>query len=188
MPLGYKPKFVIHGEKMVCKLNKSIYGLKQASRQWFAKFSHFLTSLGFQHSKADYYLFVKGQGIDFLALLVYVDDIITNGANISLIRSLQSMLNHKFLRKDLGSPKFFLGRELTRSSTEIFLSQRHYTLRLLEDVGLLGVKPVIMSMDPTIKLKSAKKDFLQDPTAYRGLIGKLLYLDYFKVWYYFCST
>ena len=86
------------------------------------------------------------------------------------------MLNHKFFLKNLGSLKFFLDLELARSSTGIFLSQRNYTLRLLEDVGLLGVKPITVPMDPTIKLKSVEKDFLQDPTAYLRLIRKLLYL------------
>lgn len=66
--------------------------------------------------------------------------------------------------------------ELARSSTSIFLLQRHYALRLLEDDGLLGAKPATIPMDPTVKLKNSEKNLLEDPIAYIRLVGKLLYL------------
>lgn len=66
--------------------------------------------------------------------------------------------------------------ELARSSTSIFLLQRHYALRLLEDDGLLGAKPTTIPMDPTVKLKNSEKNLLEDPIAYIRLVGKLMYL------------
>ena len=83
IPLGYHSK----GEhsnsigKLVCRLHKSIYGLKQASRQWYAKFSQSLIAFGFSQTKSDYSFFTKGSGSSFVALLVYVDDIIITGSS-----------------------------------------------------------------------------------------------------------
>lgn len=83
MPLGYE----VHskakqGEKLVCRLHKSIYGLKQALRQWNSKFSQALIQFGFIQFEADYSLFTKGFGNNCVALLVYVDDIVITGPNI----------------------------------------------------------------------------------------------------------
>ena len=127
-------------ETLVCKLQKSLYGLRQASRQWYSKFSTFLFTMGFTQSKSDYSLFFKGSGSTYVALLVYVDDIVITGASSEQIQLLKKALSDQFKLKDLGNLRHFLGLEIARSKSGIFISQRQYTLKLLEDMGLLGAK------------------------------------------------
>ena len=85
-PLGYR----IKGKNLVCKLHKSIYSLRHASRQWFHKFSSALTSNGFRQSKSDYSHFHIGSGDKLVLLLVYVDDIIIASPNFSLIQQVRA--------------------------------------------------------------------------------------------------
>lgn len=105
-----------------------------------------------------------------------MDDIIVTGTSSSNIETLQVMLHDKFKLKDLGYLKYFLGLELARSAKGLFLSQRQYTLQLLEDTGFLACKPSLIPIDPNIKLQASDGPLLDDPTLYRRLIGHLLYL------------
>lgn len=77
------------GDKRVCKLKKSLYGLKQASRNWFAKLKETLLHIGFKQSRADYSPFSYKVGNDTTYLLVYVDDIIISGNNSSIINNIK---------------------------------------------------------------------------------------------------
>ncbi|XP_019188312.1 PREDICTED: uncharacterized protein LOC109182618 [Ipomoea nil] len=127
----------------VCKLNKSLYGLKQASRQWNTKLSIALQSMGFKQSIPDNSMFTKGEGHSFMALLVYVDDIVVASADIKAIQEIKGQLNAKFQIKDLGSLKYFLGLEVARQGKGINnVCQRKYTLELLNDTGFTDCKPI----------------------------------------------
>ncbi|TXG47930.1 hypothetical protein EZV62_027224 [Acer yangbiense] len=70
------------GKKIVYKLNKSLYGLKQASRNWFSTFVNTIQKAGYQQSKTDYSLFTKAQGTSFTTVLIYVDDIVLIGNDL----------------------------------------------------------------------------------------------------------
>ena len=106
---------------LVCKLTKSLYRLKQALRQWFAKFSTTLLLLGSTQSKANYSLFTKKNSTSFIALLVYVDDILIISDNKQAVDELKVMLDQQFKLKDLGDLKFFLGLEVARTTDGINL-------------------------------------------------------------------
>ncbi|GJR23274.1 retrovirus-related pol polyprotein from transposon TNT 1-94 [Tanacetum coccineum] len=126
----------------VCKLSKSLYGLKQESRQWNHELTKNLVSLGYVQSKHDYAFFVKAQGETFAAVLVYVDDMLLTGNSQFEILSLKNSLDKKFTIKDLGLAKYFLGIELCKTDTGMHLNQRKYILDLLTDAGLTGAKPL----------------------------------------------
>ncbi|KAI9161691.1 hypothetical protein LWI28_019793 [Acer negundo] len=163
------------GEHLVCRLHKSLYGLKQASRQWFAKFSAAICSAGFVQSRADYSLFTRKQGKSFTALLIYVDDILITGNDPVRIAVTKKLLHSHFRLKYLGNLKYFLGIEVSNSKNGIFISQRKYALEIIEDAGLLGTAPSDTPMERGLKL-SDKSDLLKDPGKYRRLVGRLIYL------------
>ncbi|GKF44936.1 ribonuclease H-like domain-containing protein [Tanacetum coccineum] len=90
-------------------LKKSLYGLKQAPRQWNDKLTYDLFENRFSQTKSDYSLYTKSDNGVFLALLVYVDDIIITGNSISEIDKFKVFLKSKFMVKDLGKLKYFFG-------------------------------------------------------------------------------
>jgi hypothetical protein len=160
---------------LVCRLHKSLYGLKQASRQWFAKFSEAMCSAGFIQSRADYSLFTKTRGKLFTALLIYVDDILITGNDHASIVDTKKFLHSQFNLKDLGNLKYFLGIEVSASKKGIFICQRKYALEIIEDVGLLGAAPINTPMERGLKL-SDQGVLLKEPSKYRRLVGRLIYL------------
>ena len=172
LPLGFHSK----GENIVCKLNKSLYGLKQASRQWFDKFSKTILQMGFVQSKSDYSLWPHTQGSSFIVLLVYVDDILLTRNYPACVDSLKKVLDDRFRLKDLGSLGYFLGLEVARTDEVIRLNQRKYDLEILKDIGFIGSKPIKFAMEQNLRLSKYEGKLLVDPRQFRRLIGRLLYL------------
>jgi len=162
------------GENLVCRLNKSLYGLKQASRQWFAKFSATIQVAGYVQSKADYLLFTCRNGKSFTALLIYVDDILITCNDLKAISTLKNFLHSHFRIKE-GDLMYFLGIKVSRSKKGISISQQKYALEILKDSGVLGAKPVNFPMEQNTKLSDAG-DLLKDLSQYRRLVGHLIYL------------
>lgn len=139
-------------QNAVRKLHKLLYGLKQASRQWFLKFSSVLMSLGFQKSHIDHTLFVRNVKGKYVAVLVYVDDVIIVANDDEEVSTLKTDLQKAFKLRDLGSLQYFLGLEIARSAKRISVCQRKYMLELLEETRLLACKPFSIPMDPNVKL------------------------------------
>lgn len=160
----------------VCKLLKSLYGLKQSSRQWFARLSSFILTKGFSQSSSDCSLFIKKSHSSFIALLIYVDDIILADNDIHEIESIKTTLHTAFKIKDLGHLKYFLGLEIAQSKAGIHICQMKYALDILEECGMVASKPVTTPITKATQLSAETSTPLPDPGSYRRLIGKLIYL------------
>ena len=127
------PGLSVANPQLVCRLQRSLYELKQASRQWFTRLSSFLISHGFRQSHSNHSLFLRFTGPIPTVLLVYVDDIILTGNIITEIQGITVLLDQTFKIKDLGNLKFFLGLEIARTSKGIHLCQRKYAFDILSD-------------------------------------------------------
>lgn len=103
LPKGLVLSDFVSTRNKVYKLQKFIYGLKQARRQWYAKLSDSLLSICYKHSLADYFLFTNNHNYSFTALVIFVDDIVLVGNDFAEISFVKSFLHDCFKIKDLGN-------------------------------------------------------------------------------------
>jgi Reverse transcriptase (RNA-dependent DNA polymerase) len=107
----------------VCRLKRSLYGLKQSLRAWFERFSMVMKKLGYQHSNADHTMFIRRKEEKICILMVYVDDIVLTNNDPTEMKRIKASLAIEFEMKDLGELRYFLGIEVTRSKKGVILSQ-----------------------------------------------------------------
>ncbi|PKU83242.1 Retrovirus-related Pol polyprotein from transposon TNT 1-94 [Dendrobium catenatum] len=160
----------------VCKLHKSLYGLRQAPRQWYNKLTQSLIQFGFIFSKADPSLLIFTKSHIQLYLLIYVDDLLLTGNDSTTIDRLLAMLRTQFSLKQLGTIGTFLGIQVHRNASTITLHQTKYAKDILTAAGFTNSKPVpTPSLLKSTKHNSAAPTF-SDPQLYRRLVGSLNYL------------
>ncbi|PKI50616.1 hypothetical protein CRG98_029003 [Punica granatum] len=131
---------------------------------------------GFRRFGADHSLFIFNRGYVFLAALVYVDDILVVGNNQEQCTCFKQYLNQCFRIKDLGPVRYFLGIEVTIMESGLFLNQRKYVLEILKECGMLDARPSTFLMEQHHRLTADSGTPLDDPSRYRRLVGRLIYL------------
>ncbi|XP_070023029.1 uncharacterized mitochondrial protein AtMg00810-like [Nicotiana sylvestris] len=187
---GFASRVPKPGEYMVCKLLKSLYGLKQASRQWNIKLTDVLQATNYIQNPYDHSLFTRKEGEEIDIILIFVDDLLITRNSRRLVDQAKQILHKNFKVKDLGELRYFLGIEVLRSQEGILLNQRKYTLELISDVVLSGSKPVNAPMEVNAKLTTIDYDahvrgiidlVLTDITSYQKLMGKLIYLTIIRL-------
>jgi hypothetical protein len=168
----------------VCKLKKSLYGLKQSPRMWHLKLHTYLTSIGFVRLQAEPNLYIRKEDSVFTIIGVYVDDIpIASNSSIHMKKAI-NQLKEKFPVKDLGSLEYFLGIKVTRNRVDgtLTLSQRKLLHAILLKYEMADCKPIHTPMIVACKL--SMNDCPSTPTEeefmatlpYRQILGSIRYL------------
>jgi len=168
----------------VCLLIKSLYGLKQASRQWNKKLHDALVSMGFKRLESDRSIYIFIRGDVRIIVPIFIDDITIASSNPDAIDSTVKELASHFKLRDLGPTSFLLGVEIVRNRAkrEISLSQRQYIVDALERFGMSDCNPIGTPMDPGAHLSSSMSP--QSPAEakamekipYLSAVGTLQYL------------
>ncbi|GJY23180.1 retrovirus-related pol polyprotein from transposon TNT 1-94 [Tanacetum coccineum] len=153
-PEGFKQK---GKENLVCRLNKSMYGLKQALRCWYKRFDSFIRSHKYNRIHADPCAYFKRFGDNnFIILLLYVDDMLVAGPNKDRINKLKAQLAKEFKMKDLGPANKIIGMQIHRDrvSRKICLSQKSYVKKILQRFNMQDCKPISTPFPTDVKLSS----------------------------------
>ncbi|KAG9450795.1 hypothetical protein H6P81_010760 [Aristolochia fimbriata] len=181
-PDGYK---VAGKENWVCKLNKSLYGLKQSLRQWYKRFDRFMKDQKYTRSKYDNCVYLrKLQDRSYIYLLLYVDDMLIAAKSQVEIDRLKAQLNKEFEMEDLGEAKKILGMEISmnRERGKLWLSQKQYLQKVLQRFGIHNdTKPVSTPLAPHLKLSShlspttdEEREYMAT-VPYANAVGSLMY-------------
>ena len=169
---------------LVCKLQKSMYGTKQAPRCWNNKIHSVLfTELGFQTSDADPCIYVKHDMDGVMIIALYVDDLLLAAKTISQISWMKKMFCKRFEMKDLGEAKVCLGLEINRNRREkkLVLTQESYMKKVVDRFGMTDSKPVPTPMEEPKSIEDrleweSEEDQNATDIPYREAIGSLMYL------------
>ena len=127
---------------MVCKLERSIYGLKQASRLWNIIFDQAVKSYGFDQNIDEPCVYKRVQGNAFVFLILYVDDILLIGNDVELLSAVKGWLATQFDMTDIGEASYALGIKLLRDRKNklIALSQETYIDKVLKRFSMENSK------------------------------------------------
>ncbi|KAJ3551307.1 hypothetical protein NP233_g13104 [Leucocoprinus birnbaumii] len=170
------------GPNVVCRLHKSLYGLKQSARQWNKKLRSVLEDLGFERVQSDNSIFIYSKGDVKIIVPVFIDDITLVSKNdAAMDRTVKDLQKH-FKLRDLGDTSFLLSVQVKQDldAHTISLSQTHYIDELLKRFGMNDCNPVRSPLEPGSNLSgivptpSEVEDMRKVP--YLSAVGSLQYL------------
>jgi hypothetical protein len=171
------PGFVVKGSNgKVLKLNKALYGLRQAPRAWNEKLDSELLKLGFVKNPLEHAVYRRTDKLGYLLVGVYVDDLIITGSSEVAIDEFKKEMKKSLSMSDLGLLTYYLGIQVEQKEGVTTLCQGSYALKILENAGMKGCNPCHVPMENRLKLSKNDKSLPVDKTKYRSVIGSLRYL------------
>ena len=167
-------------EHLVCKLKKSLYGLKQSPRCWNTALDDQLKSLQFVQSNADPCVYVQRKSASLIIIAVYVDDLIVIANTTEEMQNVKNVLATKFKMKDMGQLHYCLGISIVQlgdgSHQCIYMHQQQYITNLLMRFRMTEANIVSTPVDTSVKLKRNDKTSKQvSSVLYQSIVGSLLY-------------
>jgi hypothetical protein len=176
--------FIKPGEEhLVCKLNRTLYGLKQSPRVWYQTIDKFFAEMGFKRIEGDYGLYVIWTEQVKCIIALYVDDLLLACNTMAYLNEVKQKLHNEYEMKDLGEANYVLGIQIERNRQihEIYLNQQQYVQSVLERFRMLDCKPVSTPMEPHIRLTkslppSTEKEKQEiESIPYQSAVGSLMY-------------
>lgn len=144
------------GEKLLYKLNKSLYGLKQSGRNWYKSLHDYLEQNNFVRNASDQCIYRKQSGTEIIVVIIWVEDLIIAASNQHLLNKFKNSMKSQFYMKDLGKI-YFWDIQFEQKGEEIKMNHRKYILRILENLVINSVV---------------------DHKEYREIVGSLIYAMY----------
>lgn len=171
------PEGVASTSNQVCRLNKSLYGLKQSARCWFQMFEEALKEKGFKNSLVDrcIYILDRGHFSKNIYVVLYVDDLVIVTANIETMESFKKYLMHKFQMVDLKEIKLFLGIRIRRNKEILTLDQSSYIKTVLNKFKMQDCNAVSTPLENRLDYKALNLEESYDAPC-RNLVGCLMYI------------
>ena len=172
-----QPEGYVRDPSKVCRLNKSIYGLKQSAAMWHSTLITFMNSQNLEQSVMDPCVFIRKSKSNTLILLIWVDDCIIFASSLRIMNEFKRNFGQTFKIKDLGSLTWFLGIQFKIEKDVIRMNQKLYTQNIIKRFNEQNSTPRTLPCDPNIyEILEAKSDKLGSPTTYREIVGSLIYL------------
>ena len=163
--------------KKVCKLQRSIYGLKQASRNWNLRFDEAVKEFGFLKNKDEPCVYKKTSGSVVVFLVLYVDDILLIGNDVPTLLSVKQWLGKCFAMKDLGEAETILGIRIYRDRSQrlLGLSQEKYIDKVLKRFSMVDSKKGYLPLQQGVVLSKKDSPCYMSKIPYASAIGSIMY-------------
>jgi hypothetical protein len=172
-----QPEGFTDNTQLVCKLHKTLYGLKQSPRVWYQTIDAFFQKLGYKRIESDYGLYVLWTDEVKCIISLYVDDLLLACNNVSHLSTLKEKLNKEYDMKDLGEASYILGIKVirNRSAGHIYLSQENYIDQVLTKFRMDQCNPVSTPVDSNFRYVNDEESPPVDSKLYQRGVGSLMY-------------